>query len=439
MLPASLVCGLPAAFLMTDRDAEREFLAPKEKPIPPASASAFQACIEWALDERSFIFRFRVICIVFSAYATRIYLPHAWNTAAYTPVLSPVYRQQEHWATDPHGRHAIMAHVGCGLIMMAAVVVQLSAPLRSMHPLLHRLTGRVYVVAGAGALMSLRWLRSSSGAGSAAEGDVLMQAFIDASPVAWVVVTFLGVDAAARRRDYAAHRRLMLLSAGLAAQPILQRILNALVLCPLAMVMRSLWCLFMWDSPPWDARWGAPGSTMTLLFAPAALRQSSVGAGTALSGRASPYLFSTDGYGEAEQAAFGVSAWLALLTVLAVGWRNAGREAVNQAPAEKDGVEPDVAVHHGSLSIGLLLRASRKLAGRTADVFFRKLGRSGAILAAMLVWAIMLAGACAILTGLTLLALAYAVGFARMLPILAAMIATGLATPVYWLACMLRS
>ena len=343
--------------------------------------------------------RWSLACIVFSAFAARIWLPFVWRDT-YWPLLSPVYRQQEHWLAD--GVHAaVVAHIACGTVMLMAATVQLDAPTRHARPSLHRWTGRLYVAAGAGALGALRWLRAASGAGSSPYGDPAMRAFIDASTAAWGAATLLAVDAIKRRRSVAAHARAMLLSAALAAQPILQRLLNALLLCPVAMGLRCITCLRQWGQPPWRARWGAPCGLRALLFeaaigappggvtaqaiewgeahlpmwtAPngttmiregaqgrAALSCREAAAGDA---RASPRVFSLDGYGEAEQAAFGTSAWLSLVAILvAAATLNMRERAWHQSVQRGDGSAPgkhadeDVDVTDSCSGLGLCRRS----------------------------------------------------------------------------------
>ena len=173
-------------------------------------------------------------CVVFALFATRIALPYCWEPWLYYPVMSPLYRQQEHWLETSSITLAVGAHVGSGVTMLLAIVLQLDAPTRHRLPALHRWVGRLYILAGVVAISSLRWLRASSGAGSSKHGDPLMRGFIDASSGAWLVATAFALDAITRRRDKAAHSRCMLLSASLAALPILQRLLNALLLCPCA-------------------------------------------------------------------------------------------------------------------------------------------------------------------------------------------------------------
>ena len=328
--------------------------------LPP---DGFVAAQLWLFCHKLRQLRIQHIGVVFagfSLFASRMWLPVTWSSV-YLPVLSPVYRQQEHWAAERSRVVAVTAHVGCGVVMLLAVVLQLDAPTRKAYPRLHRWTGRVYVAAGVGALLALRWLRSSSGAGSARQGDPLMAAFIDTATVTWLAVTAYGLDAIVRRRDETAHSRAMALSAALAAQPILQRLLNALLLAPCAMAARCIACLLRWGTPPWRARWGAPGGLLSLLLAAPTPPEARVGADA----RASPAVFSLDGcaasatvgrigagsgpgsgaalrpthtppprphhhpdplhlrpparYGESEQAAFGVSAVLALLLVLCTG------------------------------------------------------------------------------------------------------------------------
>lgn len=168
----------------------------------------------WSLEHVGAVF------IAFSLFAARLWLPAIWDLQ-YVPVISPVYRQQEHWLADQARVLAVSAHVGCGVMMLLSAMLQLDEPTRSSWPWLHRWIGRLYVSAGLGALLSLQWLRSASGAGSARHGDPLMRTFIDCSSVAWLGATAYGVDAIVRRRDRRSHSRAMLLSAALSSQPIL--------------------------------------------------------------------------------------------------------------------------------------------------------------------------------------------------------------------------
>ena len=139
------------------------------------SPDGFLAAQLWLLCRKLRELRIQHIGIVFagfSLFASRMWLPVTWGSV-YLPVLSPVYRQQEHWAAERARVVAVTVHVGCGVVMLLAAVLQLDAPTRKAWPRLHRWTGRIYVVAGVGALLALRWLRSSSGAGSARQGSWL--------------------------------------------------------------------------------------------------------------------------------------------------------------------------------------------------------------------------------------------------------------------------
>ena len=198
-------------------------------------------------------------CALFIAFALRIYLPPLWGDG-YLPIISPIYRQQEHWRASAPRAAAVCAHVACGIGMLAAAVHQLDAPGRHARPARHRLVGRLYVACGLGAIASLRWLRGSSGAGSARRADPLMSSFIDAASAAWLCATGFALHAIAVRRDERSHSAAMALSSALAALPILQRLLNALLVAPLAMSVRWGVCLVAWGTPPWRARWGPPGS-----------------------------------------------------------------------------------------------------------------------------------------------------------------------------------
>ena len=67
-----------------------------------------------------------IMFAAFSLFASRIWLPVTWGSV-YLPVLSPVYRQQEHWAAERGRTVAVTAHVGCGVVMLLAAVLQLDS------------------------------------------------------------------------------------------------------------------------------------------------------------------------------------------------------------------------------------------------------------------------------------------------------------------------
>ena len=350
--------------------------------------------------------RFRLTCLLFSVYAGRVALPHAWSSSVYYPVLSPLYRQQEHWSADPNAHLAIVAHVGCGIVAMLAIVLQLSPTLRAYRPGMHRWIGRVYVMAGGCTVLSLRWLRAHSGAGSAVHGDPRMPAVIDATSAAWVAATMGGL-VARWRGDTRWHGRLMLFSSMLAASPILQRLLNALLLCPAAMATRCVLCLVYWQEPPWQARWGEPGSAHSLLVGQSARLPLSPQPSDP---RVSPkVLMSLDGYGEAEQAAFGLSALLALVVVLGMGlryatapdeWRRAALggddDKALKTPCE---LEPWTRLARAPFEI------ARRVAGRLAGCFSRCVGSRQLTRAlAALIWLTLVAAFMVLLVGLIAMA-----------------------------------
>ena len=291
-------------------------------------------------------------CVAFSIFSTRLVLPYAWQPDLYIPVLSPLYRQQEHWLRRAGARPAVVVHVACGIAMLLGVVLQFDGGTRRRWPWLHRWVGRLYIAAGIGALISLRWLRDASGAGSAVVGDPMMAGFIDVASVSWLLATLRGLDAMVRLRDKCAHGRAMLLSASLAALPIFQRLINALFLVPLATALRCIVCLCRWGQSPWHARWGAPRGALSLLLdAPS----DGDGAG-ALDPRASPRVYSLDGYGESEQAAFGLSAWLALLLVLSGA-------AVSAASSDAAGDRLESGVDESASGGSVLAEADESKAG----------------------------------------------------------------------------
>ena len=113
-----------------------------------------------------------------------------------------------------------------------------------------------------------------------------------------------------------AHRRCMTASIALASVPLWQRIASWVALAPLAMVLRCLVCSVRDAVPPWGARWGPPGSPVSLLLG------RSIADGEMLADpRAAPLIVSIDGYGEAESASFAASAWVGLAVALHSAWR----------------------------------------------------------------------------------------------------------------------
>ena len=256
--------------------------------------------------------RLAIASVFFAAFSLRMFVPSLWALDVYIPVLSPIYRQQEHWRCSSERILAVVAHVACGIVMLCIAVLQLDAPSRHASSTRHRWLGRLYVASGLGAVLALRWLRSTSGGGSARRGDPLMRGFIDCASMAWLLATARGVVAMAVQRDARAHSRWMALSMGFAMVPILQRVLN-FFLVPVALALRAAICLVQAGLPPWCARFGPPGSMLSVLSGPCGT------CSAAADPRACPAILSADGYGEAEQAVFAVSAWSSLLGVLAYG------------------------------------------------------------------------------------------------------------------------
>eukprot|EP00747_Dinoflagellata_sp_TGD_P121189 gnl/TRDRNA2_/TRDRNA2_173389_c0_seq2.p1 gnl/TRDRNA2_/TRDRNA2_173389_c0~~gnl/TRDRNA2_/TRDRNA2_173389_c0_seq2.p1 ORF type:complete len:401 (-),score=9.37 gnl/TRDRNA2_/TRDRNA2_173389_c0_seq2:187-1344(-) len=198
---------------------------------------------------------------------------------------------------------------------MLSAVVQFDASLRRSWPSLHRLTGRIYVAAGLVCVVSLNVLRSTTGAGSDPEhrADRAMVLFVDATSGMWVVVTAVALYFVIVKRDYDAHRKWMTASMGILCVPIPQRYVSFMVVTPLAMAVRCCVAVAQWGESPWQAHWGRPGSPRSLLL-------HAMANGTDADPRASPLVFSLDGYGEGEQASFAWSAWIGLAVILRSLW-----------------------------------------------------------------------------------------------------------------------
>ncbi|AGL18611.1 DUF2306 domain-containing protein [Actinoplanes sp. N902-109] len=116
----------------------------------------------------------------------------------------------------------LLVHVWCGTVAMVTGLLQMWPWLRRIHPRVHRVAGRVYVVAvvaGAPALAALIVIRSLT------LGDVSPAVVVGfgVHTVLWVGVTVTG-HRCARQRRWADHRRLMIYSFALTLAIIWSRI-----------------------------------------------------------------------------------------------------------------------------------------------------------------------------------------------------------------------
>lgn len=253
----------------------------------------------------------------FAVYSLRIaFIPWLWNwegLGLFIPVISPVYRQGEHWQTLSK-RTAIVAHVIFGTIMLCCALLQFNKSLRHKYAAIHRTSGRLYVVSGLLCVVALYVLRDTTGAGSSSteKGSIIAQVFIDTTASIWTLTTLCALIAA-KCRSFQYHRVLMTCSFAAACTPILQRLSSWAVLAPAAIALRCIVCMNS-DAPfirLIETRWGPPGDSSSLVFGSCSRVDND-------DPRAQPYLFSLDGYGEAEQASFPLSTWTGLVCVLAI-------------------------------------------------------------------------------------------------------------------------
>lgn len=98
----------------------------------------------------------------------------------------------------------LTAHVTCGSIALLTTVLQLWPWLRRKHPAVHRISGRLYILAGAlpAAVLAIAMYPVTHGAGRVA---------VVVAGTLWSVTAVLGWIAA-RRKRYAEHRRWMVYS-----------------------------------------------------------------------------------------------------------------------------------------------------------------------------------------------------------------------------------
>ena len=99
--------------------------------------------------------KFSQLCSIilggFALYSLRIPLvPQLWNGIGlkyFIPVVSPVYREGEHWQASER-RAAILLHCVCGAAMLWLGVVQADRGFRKQNPGWHKWCGRAYVLCG---------------------------------------------------------------------------------------------------------------------------------------------------------------------------------------------------------------------------------------------------------------------------------------------------
>lgn len=115
---------------------------------------------------------------------------------------------------------AVWGHVLFGPIVLALVPVQLSDTIRTRHPFLHRLSGRVYALAVLVASVASLVIVPGSIASPFAKAGFAVLACL------WIGFTALGL-VAARRRDYVAHRAWMIRSLALTFAAVTLRVFMA--------------------------------------------------------------------------------------------------------------------------------------------------------------------------------------------------------------------
>lgn len=254
-----------------------------------------------------------VVVAAFALFSCRIFYTPLWTFQWFLPILSPVYHAGERWAASHTGVVAILAHVGCGIVMLMVGILQFEKGIRRRNINIHRRFGRVYVFFGIATIISLRYLRDTVGQGRGSRPDVFMQLFIDASCVCWLTFALGGV-AFARFKAIEYHKRFMSLSYAVACTPIMQRVANYFLVF-LVVELRLLYEAVISNVPPWEARWGtlppdASGSSIFLLIG---------SANHGVSGKTSELVLTFDGYGAGEACVFPLSAWIGLVLALMMG------------------------------------------------------------------------------------------------------------------------
>jgi hypothetical protein len=261
-----------------------------------------------------------VVMLLFAIYGLRfVYLPQSWRgegLKVFYPVISPVYRQGEHWQGVKETM-SIIAHVSFGAVMLTTGVLQFDKQLRNRYPAMHKWSGRIYIACGAVCVFALYGLSDSFGAGSAhlpGSRSELLAVFVHLSAALWTASTSVALYAVLVSRNFALHRDAMSASIAVGGIPILQRLASVFILTPISMMLRA-WLCTTRDRMPWRTKWGMPGGTSSLLFGACDACSAEHNPGGVEDPRACPLVFSLDGYGEGELASFPASAWVGFLIV----------------------------------------------------------------------------------------------------------------------------
>ena len=131
--------------------------------------------------------------------------------------------------------------------------------------------------------------------------DLLTQLCIITSIIMWFALTVGALFCSRVISD--GYNRLMLCSMGVMLFPIAHRFFLLTLFTPAAMMLRCLLGLLWYTLLPWRVQWGTSD-------APWAVAIPTVANSTQVD--ALPYVLSYEGFGEAEHAMFGLSAWFAL-------------------------------------------------------------------------------------------------------------------------------
>ena len=259
------------------------------------------------------------ICWVFIVFSARIFVTPLW-TWTFIPVLSPLYGHGPSWAETTVRKTAILCHVTFGMGMLVCATMQFDQQVRKSSPRRHRISGYLYVIFGVGCVAALQPLRSAT----AKDHGYGWTSFVEVASIMWLSSTALALRYA-RARDFVSHRRWMARSLACAVSPIGQRIMNFVVLVPLALGMRlsvagAHGISFL--SARWDAR---TGTSWMQIFASPPSSPAHAAQGATLTGVHDlgmdanfPRVLSRNGYGVAEQLVFPASSWLGLLLVLVI-------------------------------------------------------------------------------------------------------------------------
>jgi len=174
--------------------------------------------------------------VIFMLYSTHVALPASIQFIfSYILAASPLVTYGLSFLPAFH-KHTIQVHVLSGFFMLFFGVIQFFPKLRHKYRKLHRISGRIYIVAGLINMLTLVYYFPAMGSGKFYnEPNFNLQIAVAIAMVLWTIETCIAFYMIFFKRNYQSHSQWMFRSYFLTCSPLTQRlwtlILNLLLRC----------------------------------------------------------------------------------------------------------------------------------------------------------------------------------------------------------------